>query len=560
MLIRRLLPLLALPYGFILILILLKQPSFVGMGHDDGVYLCMAQSMRRGDGPVPSYLPEGLRSNRYPILFPLMLAAAGEIIPGTAEFGMKGSDRLLALNGLWLMTALYLFLRLFLIHRNASLTIVLAAGSAAFTSPYLLMYSRYLFSESFFIALLMTALVLAQRYEHRPSHARLFLFGAISGCLPAVRMAGFPPALGFAVYLLIRRNRRQALQFAAYSLLAFLPFFLWGKLTVRRSEEFQDILLTGLPYFRLMSGNIPHIFTIMKINIVQSASAFLRIIIPGLPLPSTIYGFILQSSLIIFTALCFFLGIFRRNMKKLKPEHPAILFYLMLIAVWPFPNARFLLPVLPLIFIIMLDGLRNLLEKVPVKSKFNRYVLSAVAILMIIGSGLNVSGSGQIFGAHDENTIQFMGRPIEIDPFYEAADWLKKHTEEKDVFACTQEVVFYLLSGRHGVWAWVTDRILEENYIKQNDSWMRFYSDPPPPHAMRRIASASDLVLEQYRRVRVKHIILTGPAGNPVYESVLNYTVNRNPETSQYFELKWRSKNNLIRIYRFSAVLTGPGD
>ncbi len=536
----RWLPWVALPYAVAVVCLLLRQPDVVGLLHDDGVYYSMARSIERGAGPVDGHMVESARTNRFPALFPALLATAAEPLR-VARDGLGGVHRLVALNGVWLGIALFAFLQWLLRFKRWPPLLAACCAALLFTLPHVIGLAQHLMSESLFLAEVTVALLLCERAAARGTRGSLLLAGLASGLLPATRTAGAAIAAGLALFQVARveRGRRVAL-FAAGAAAPWIAFAVWSFSS--RGSAIVDSPLLGPPYLRLFLAHLRELPWIAWVNLVRCADGWLSIVAPGAPAAASAASALARAGIAL---ICLGAVVAAAVRGRRGIELFACVPYLALLLIWPFPDLRFVVPVAGLLFVAMVDASRTL-----VRAATPAWGIAAVALLIW---NARLATRALDCGLHE---APFFSSRVPVAPLREAASWLQAATPRTALFASSLDPALHFLSDRPGVSPWANDLAYLESYFDRRPSWRRLYGGAPSRAAMEALFAHADDVLAQYRRLGVRHVVhlRTGPIGHATYEALVDHLVRTHPPTSHLFERVFTTSDRSIEIWRFDAA------
>jgi hypothetical protein len=302
--------------------------ALVGVFYDDGLYAGLATALAHGLGYVHPHLPGTPAAVHYPPLYPAVLTPLfGLFSVGTAAFIGK---------------LLNLFLAAFaagLIAWHAARTELLDPGSPRWLAPALvgaaaiaipvLATQSVLFAEPLFAVLLAAAVILADR------GGSPWLVGTAAALALLTRSIGVAAGAGIVCFLLERRTPwRVALKTATPLAVAGV---LWGLWVVTHEHGIDPAL--GLNY-----GSYGEILR-------QTGLSALGVSAPDLPRPLEVItlGWI-PVGWIYHLAAAAALGIGLYGLALVARRSAVgftLVFYLAILAIWPYPPDRFLWAVLP---------------------------------------------------------------------------------------------------------------------------------------------------------------------------------------------------------------------
>ena len=302
--------------------------ALVGVFYDDGLYAGLGTALASGLGYVHPHLPGTPAAVHYPPLYPVVLAPLfGLFSVGTAALAAKLLNLLLAALSAALIA--WHLMRTELLDPSAPhwLSPVLVAA-AAVAIPVLATQS-VLFAEPLFGVLLAAAVILADR------GASPWVTGAVTALALLTRSIGVAAAAGIICFLASRRVPLRTL--GAVLIPVTVAALAWGLWVVTHEQGIDPALAlnygsygailrqTGLSALGISAPDLPRPLEVLTLGWIPVpwiyhvlATAMLGVGLYGLALVS-------RRSAIGFT----------------------LIFYLLILAVWPYPPDRFLWAVLP---------------------------------------------------------------------------------------------------------------------------------------------------------------------------------------------------------------------
>lgn len=326
--------------------VLAMNPLPIGAFHDDARYLLLARSIAQGTGYHFVFVPGSPAGTHFPPGFPLLLAALWKVAPA-----FPASETLFKLlNAVMLPVAAF---AAFMFARDrAGLTpwIATAVALAFAGSVPILFLDGVLFSEPFFIAGLLGALMVAERVVRSNGAAGdstvapdwlAFAAGLAIGGVTMIRTLGIAFGVGLAIVLLLHRQWRQfALSMAGVGALV-IPWQLW---TMRHGGEIPAIFAGDLGTYGAWIGAALH---------TEGNGFIARVIIENLK------GFSILMELfdvngamraVVAVPLVIALAIGTARLASRAPVSVAsTATYLLVVLIWPGTPDRFLWPVWPLL-------------------------------------------------------------------------------------------------------------------------------------------------------------------------------------------------------------------
>lgn len=337
--------------------------SLVGVFYDDGLYAGLATSLARGLGYAHPHLPGAPDGVHYPPLYPVVLAPLFGLLPlDAAALAGKVLNVLLAAAAAGLIT--WHAMRVELLDPTTPRWVTpLLVGAAAVAIP-VLATQAVLFAEPLFCVLLAAAIIAADRAAVRP-----WVIGSLAALAFLTRSIGIAAVAGIACFAFSRRaSIRDLVGLVAPPAIAAA---LWG-LWVLTHEQRID------PAIALNYGSYGEILR-------QTGLSALGVSAPDLPRPleALTLGWIpvrwlyhLAATATLAVGLYGLAVLARRSAIGFT-----LLFYLLILAVWPYPPDRFLWAVLPWLALAWGVGAVALWRRVALL----RVPIAAVALLLAVG-------------------------------------------------------------------------------------------------------------------------------------------------------------------------------
>lgn len=359
----------------------------IGVFHDDARYLLLARSIAAGTGYRFVLVPGSPAGTHFPPAFPLLLAAIWKVAPGfpanVVLFKLLNAA-ILAVGAL----ATFVFAR----GRAGLAPWAAAAVAIAFAgSVPEIFIDSVLFSEPFFIAGMLAALIVSERLvqaaapggDSRQRVAAIaFGAGAAVGAVTMIRTIGLALAVGIAVTLVLRRRWR-AFVFAMAGIALFVvPWQLW---TILHGGEVPQIL----------SGDYGTYVSWMKVALHSEGNGFeLRVAetnLRGFGIPLTLFGMgnapPLVASLVAIPLLVALVAGTRRLARRAPVTVASTAVYLFVVLVWPYAPDRLLWPVWPILLTATACGAADIVAWSPVAAgrRTARFIaLAALAVCAVL--------------------------------------------------------------------------------------------------------------------------------------------------------------------------------
>jgi hypothetical protein len=450
--------------GIVLILFLgyiqTRHPaSLFGYFHDDTLYFSSARAIATGQGYIIPSLPGTPPQTKYPILYSWLLSWVWKWFPSFPANVMP-AIWLTAFFGCWFLVAAFQFLRgMDGIGDRAALAIV---AIIAF-SPDFLMFNSSLLSDIPFMALALTAIVLADSAldSSRPQWVAA-LAGCIAGLSTDMRTLGVATVAGILCIALIRREFRRGL----IIMIAAAPFVAFAAWPVLHSDHslspgnasgpldpaWNQTWLYYTSYLANWTASVPNVS--MFLQMIKN-TGILLLVAPVRYVLSPAFEPWSPAGMGVYVPLTLVLiaGIGRLvRIQGWKPVHAVFLVYSAILLVWPYPQMyRFLLLFMPLFFAglyvemkrIVRAIVENLRSNVPALEKLSAVALSA--ILLATGS---VVLWNYAHGGRTSLNARIERRASILREKEEAYEWIRKNTRTSAKIVAFEDVMLYLYTGR----------------------------------------------------------------------------------------------------------------
>jgi hypothetical protein len=428
-------------------------PGVIGVYQDDGVYAITARALAQGDGYRLINLPGEPRQTKYPILFPLLLAIVWKIWP---EFPANAvAMQWITLGAAAGATALgYVFLVAF---RMASRPIAAVSAFLCALAPTFLYLSTLPMSEALFGLLVVMALWRAQSMLIAPSHPsrRQQLITGILIALPFL-CRGFGVAILTGILVAFSRARRPVVWTLVGTTLVVAPWVWWALSGVVSNPADPTSYYTN--YADSMAATFSaHGPRILGLNLLYILMGTVGAAFDGLRVLSGSAGASITVVFLVAGVMAWWRMALAAWRGHLLPM--CLLMYCGLAVVWPWPPARFLLPVLPLLVACALTELSAIVPRRNARAEnLARAVGTTIVAIGAIGQlGLlaDVSAKSRRAGYPYEPALAgpaARGRahmePGSWRSYTELFAWVRANSAAGDVVACGLDTVMYLYTDR----------------------------------------------------------------------------------------------------------------
>ena len=414
-------------------------PGF-GDLHDDSLYYVSAKSLADGGGYRIESLPAEPAQTKYPPLYPLLLSIAWRINPGFPQnLPIAAWISWLAFPAI-MVQLLWLFPRLGVSGWRAWLLIALVA-----VNPYMLVFSSTLVSELAFTALLIGALLLAERETAKAALAA----GLLGGLAYLTRSAGIVFLLAGPLYLWMRGRRRPAILCGGAMLPFVLGWTVWTRLHQVPTSDPTLIYYTDYLRYELYSISLRDLPVFLWRNVDG-----LLLGLGSLALPNIVGSFALKTvaQVIAVAMIAGVVRMVRRGQGRLYALFAAGSCAQLL--VWHFPpNERFMLPLFPLALaglMAEMDHLYGMLRAGLRQRDAGQRVVAAGMLLAAAGILAGCVGLqiyvGQVLlpdqeRAHRESNASRVA----------IYSWIRARLPQDALLLSGEDALVYLNTGRHAM-------------------------------------------------------------------------------------------------------------
>jgi hypothetical protein len=412
-----------------------------GQLHDDAIYVATARALAEGEGYRLINLPDAPVQTKYPFLYPALLAVlwtAWPVFPDNLVL-LQGFS---VLCGAGLSAAAYLYLvRFGYAARPAAFTSTLLCA----TSAYFTLFATVTMAEMFFGVLLLAALWRLETTLRAPTGARLGGLGlgvllALPFLCRSIGIVLIPTALGVLAWR--RRPVRWPSVGAALVVLPWLVWSLSGWMSSRH-DPVQGYYTDYVGWFSALG--VPILARVLAANGVFLVTGIVSLPLKGLAVQMEARhggAFLLLFGTLGLVALARLV----RQAVRAQALPVFLVGYLLLVWVWPWPPFRFLVPVLPLLFVFLLDALARL-HWPAVASRRAALLAGMVGLVCLSANGWHL---GQVCQRrHRLDTLRpEMPQPGSWASARALLAWIETHSRPDDVIAAGYDPMIYLYTGR----------------------------------------------------------------------------------------------------------------
>ena len=433
--------------------------AFFGRMHDDSIYFITAKALAEGQGYVLINFPGTPPQTKYPILYPWLLSWVWRVNPHFPD-NLAAGIRLTEFFGCWSLVAGFLLLRkLPSIGESAALMLT---AICAF-QPIFLRLSGTIMSDVPFMALVLTALVLADSATHTDSSTlNVVAAGVASALSMGMRTIGVTVVAGIFLAALRRRAYRQAFLFGAVATfvvaLEFWPMMIhravspdlggrnplepgWNQVLAYYTNYFNYAWRMGVP-------TVSAFLSMVKLNFLLLVSS------PGYTVAGPTSKWVSAFTAVLSVPII--LGISRQKRYPYWVPIFYVLFcYCVVLLIWPCPQPeRFLLPFLPLLFAGLWLEMGRLGKILSVNLRGQMPTAQRVAAAGIAAALLSLFvfiGWKYLVGDPRSLTLAAESRQNALEERKQAYGWIRDHTNPDVRIASYNDGVLYLYTGRQGM-------------------------------------------------------------------------------------------------------------
>jgi len=428
------------------------QPGVVGLFHDDGIYVSVARGLAEGHGYRLVGLPGDPWQTKYPFLYPGALAAIWKLWPDfPANLLVMKLLGVAALSAsVWLATRWYgrRFGR-----DGFGVVFGLMVGAGATVLPY----TNFTLTELPFLAACLLAFAIADpvtpvgEAPRTPDRRLAIGLGLVVGAALLLRMAAAPLALGGLALFLRGRRARPLVWYAGVVGAFVLPWLAFktmapdapGNPLLAYYTEYEpsvvELALRDGPgdALGIVADNLWYVGWALDQALLLPLAPWLRI---------PVYPLVL-------------LGLARAARRPIGLAHGFVVLYLALIVSWPFHPARYALPLLPLMPLGLVLGVRELWRIINRSPRVadRRSTLRTLAIAPLILVLLLFTGWNLAFQNRSSGNLRFWAwgeMRYGWDGFEETFAWIRDHTPPDAVLGTAYDPMYHLYTDRDAVRPW----------------------------------------------------------------------------------------------------------
>ena len=325
-----------------------SNKEVLGLFHDDGIYAVVAKSLSDGVGYRVISLPTAPDQTKYPFLYSYILSWLWSLDPKFPDnIGLLKAANAAFLAGIFILS--YLFYRRRVAGEESE---GLLFAALVCINPAVFSFTDFTVSDILFLLLSLSALVIFDASEQctsRPSSVTLLAVIVALGCL--TRSAAVPLAVAGAVHFAWSKRYRDLTHYVCLVVLLIIPWWMWVR---THSNQTASSLL----HYYVSYSSEPPAFVIMwfdPFGAVEIVWGNVRYIVEAL---DVIFQSRIIPGLLLPVGLVLLWGVWRSFNDQSVFFRSYVLLYLALVVAWPFPPARYLIPLVPAIYFFLFRGVQ----------------------------------------------------------------------------------------------------------------------------------------------------------------------------------------------------------
>jgi hypothetical protein len=418
------------------------RPYAVGVFHDDGVYAILAKALATGQGYRYLHLPEAPAATHYPPGYPLFLSLIWKIapsFPGNIRLMVAANAVLLGVVAVGVMR----FARPLLDWPIAACAI--AALMATIAYP-MLMLSSLVLSETLFAALLLPALILAERTTGGEDDPRRALAaGACAGVLIVVRTHGAAVLLALLLCLVLRRRLRSAVVAGVGATVMVAPWQLWSALHAHEvTGPLRGSYGSYIGWF--VDGAREGGAALFQHTIATNARESLALLADRFSLGDSPGVRAVTEWLVLVTVMAGAWRLLRRTPVTVV----FMALYMAVVLVWPFTPWRFVFAVWPIVVLSIGEAIVGFVRSAPRLDNTRRSSVVGRVIAVAVGLVIAAGAIREEGRAYRDRTWR-QGGAVATAQIGPLVSWARSHTSPGDVIAAEGEQLLYLFAVRQAV-------------------------------------------------------------------------------------------------------------
>jgi len=352
-----------------------------GLGGDNAQYILLAKSLSEGKGYRSINLPGEPIHNQYPPVFPLML------LPIVASVGINFFYMHLEIILISLFSLIVLYFINYDLFKNPipPLIIIIMFG----LHPSFVSYQIQILTEIPYILFSLSAIYFMLKYFKNSKSSNKFFFPAcafllLSALTRTVGVSLYLALFIFAIFLFFKKECRIKSIILFFS--SFTPFVIWTLWLKKQTGGTSAYLPT---FFKGSSHSSPMAFIFQRLGLNIKRSDIFSLLLNEHILPSSIKNIL--GALVIVILIVGLIDLLKKRREYLYIPLYCII-YLMVILLWPNRETeRFLFPLIPLFFSLIIYGFFILMNKIKIKNKiFIAILIVGMFVIFKVPQGINM--------------------------------------------------------------------------------------------------------------------------------------------------------------------------
>lgn len=425
-----------------------------GTAEDDHASLLLGHALATGQGYHMIAMPHAPVEATIPPGYPMMLAPIMFVI-GDLEQSLLPVRLLTVLFAAGFVIVTWFLLDGRIERRPAYLLVLLTA-----LSPYVIDGAGLITADMGYALLSLLSLLMIDRWLFADCQTtvpmrRLVWTVLLCAIVYFMHIIGVALVAATVIRLISQRRYYPAGAVGLGFLILALPWNLW--IIAQDGDTYIDLFLLKDPDFAVL-GSMGFLDGIGRIG--RHVWHYLAYLIPGglapLLVESRITEWFGTTGLMPFLVILRLgiTGLVLRGLYTLLRRRPTIVHcyfisHMIILLVWPWASWRFILPVLPLLWMYLYQSLRDIGNLTAVSSSVDRVrQVCAVAVVFIALVGSLLHDTESLMMAHASRRGEL---PPQAAALRSASAWLQAETHPESVLMCIDVPQWYALSGRHGV-------------------------------------------------------------------------------------------------------------
>jgi len=424
-----------------------SNKEMLGLFGDDGIYAVLAKSLSEGEGYRLISLPTAPDQTKYPFFYSYILSLLWSLYPKFPDnIGLLKAANAAFLTAIFILS--YFFYRC-RVEGEESEGLLFAA--LVCMNPTVFSLTDFTVSDILFLLIVLSAFVICDDSEEcasRRGSVTLLAVIVALGCL--TRSAAVPLAMAGAIHFAWSKRYRDLTQYVCLVVLLVMPWWLWvGTHSNQTASSLLDYYVSYSsepPAFIIMwfdpFGAVEVVWGNLRYMVDALDLIFQSQIIPGLLLP---------------VGLILLFGVWQSFNEQSVFFRSYAVFYLGLVVAWPFPSARYLIPLAPGIYFFLFRGVQaaeihvsNLMTSQSRKKIWSHLVRVTFALVVVVHVGWIAH---YLFSKDAATTRAWFGQrfPAGWRGFSETFEWIRSHTGDKTIVATSYDPMYYLYTGRRAI-------------------------------------------------------------------------------------------------------------